>query len=178
MSLQTLRISQFPIASANEIDDDIWMIFNTKDNQTKRMQAGNLKLAHGCNMMCHDVLIQSADVLTMGTTPVLAGITVPAGYAINLLSGALWISYNTTAYATETDLMIQPVTGSTELVTLATVLGTFLDMSGSFTPSAVNPLEQRIVTGSDLMITTPAGVDPTGGDSDVNLKLYYTLIQL
>jgi len=178
MSIEKVRISQLPVASANEVDDDIWMIFNTADGKTKRMQAGAMKAAAGCELMCHEILIPTAEVLTLGTIPVAAGITIPAGSAIALQSGVMWIDFNSVAYATESDVLIIPNGGTTNLVDLSAVLGTSIDMSGAFFPSAVNPLEERIVTDADLMITTPTGVDPTLGDSDLHIKFYYFLIEL
>jgi hypothetical protein len=117
-------------------------------------------------------------VLTLGTNPLAAGINVPAGYAVNLISGVMQINFNSVAYATESDIEMYPAGGTTEIVQLSAVLGTFLDMNGAFRPSEVIPLQKRLIAGADIMITTPTGTDPTGGDSDVKFWFYYTLIQI
>ena len=121
--------------------------------------------------------IPTAQVLTLNTTPVPFGITVPVGYIPVVIGNVLLSStFNSVAYATNTNIAIQSVGGSqiisrgvSRLAFSASVMTT-LDEQGNATGI-------RYISGADLEVFVQTG-NPTAGNSDIDLYLTYTLVEL
>jgi hypothetical protein len=123
------------------------------------------------------LVIPSAQVLTLFTTPVPFGINVPIGYYVQPI-GDIMIKgdYNTTAYATNTSVRIRSVGGSQNYVSAVNVLAFSADIFIPLTKNVVSS-GKAIETGEDLEVYVPVG-NPTAGDSDITLYLTYTLIPI
>lgn len=121
--------------------------------------------------------IATADVLTLGSTPVQFGITVPTGY-IPVVVGGVFVqsTYNSAAYATNTDLAVRSVGGSNNVVFSSSVLGFTADIFRNIQFTA--PTSGLLyVSGADLEVYVPSG-DPTTGNSDISIILPYRLIKI
>ena len=123
------------------------------------------------------LFIPSASVLTLNTTPVPFGITVPAGYiAVPINQPVFSLQFNTAAYATNTSIRIQAV-GATDPFAkgtsfLAATADTLCPMS--LETGAQNA--EYYVDGADFEVTVATG-NPTAGDSDITIYLTYMFIQ-
>lgn len=123
------------------------------------------------------ITIPTAQVLTLNTTPVAFGITVPVGY-IPVVIGEVLLSstFNSVAYATNTNIAIQSVGGSQLIARGVGRLGFSASVMSTLdiqqTPSGI-----RYISGADLEVFVQTG-NPTAGNSDLDIYLTYTLVEL
>lgn len=139
--------------------------------------------ANGTNTHAQDIPITAtvtlspAQVNDMNSNPVSAGITVPTGYAIQILEVYGQNTYNTTPYATNTTINIAFTSAPTQsvwqqnnlLIDTATTIRRFVKTSGAGA--------EVIVPNDGLVITNTSG-NPTAGDSDIDIYITYKLIEL
>lgn len=96
--MESLRISQFPVAAANEIDDDMQIIFNTRDQVTKRASWGDVRANATSEVLEGVVELTAADIQTLNTNPVEIIPAAGAGKIIRLLDAEVLLTYNAPAY--------------------------------------------------------------------------------
>lgn len=96
--MESLRISQFPVAASNEIDDDMQIIFNTSDQITKRAAWGNVKSNAMSDVVEGVVGISAAEIQTLFTAPIELIPAAGAGKIIVLLDAQVIFTYNAPAY--------------------------------------------------------------------------------
>lgn len=122
------------------------------------------------------LVIPSAQVLTLNTTPIAFGITVPTGYYVqpvgDIMMGATFVS---AAYATNTNLRIRSVGGAQNYVSAVAPLAFSADIFIPLTKNVVTS-GKAIDTGGDLEVYVPTG-NPTAGDSPITIYLPYILIE-
>jgi len=120
--------------------------------------------------------IATADVLTLNATPVVFGLTVPAGYIPLMIFDPMFSStFVSAAYAANTSLRVRSVGGSVDIVASTSIL--------DFTATTQRLLDiQRgadnsllYLDGTDLEVYVPTG-DPTTGDSDITVTIFYILL--
>jgi hypothetical protein len=130
------------------------------------------------------LVIPSAEVLQLFTTPKAFGLTVPAGHFVQPISVSFVTTNTTTAYDTNVIFAVRyvggganiSITGSnwarvlTGTVNRGGVLGIDNGMSGTTT-------ETQLIAGADLEALVMNG-NPLNGDSDITLYLTYMLIEL
>jgi len=141
-------------------------------------QADNVIWSRGDNgVFCiggsAELTIASADVLTLNSTP-LTIVSAVSGYAIEVVSASVKIDFNTTAYATNTQLQLL-INGAAQyqIVFNNAVLATSSDTFNCVGKLAV--AGTNIVENADLQVTVGTG-DPTAGDSDITIYVHYRLI--
>ena len=178
--MASINVNNLPAKAAAAITSaDAVMTFTASGDTTQTPFNEAVAQANTLNanaaLTIASVTIPTAQVLTLNTTPVAFGITVPVGY-IPVVIGEVLLSstFNSVAYATNTNIAIQSVGGSqlivkgiSRLAFSASVMTT-LDIQG--TPSGI-----RYVSGADLEVYVQTG-DPTAGDSDITVTLTYILI--
>ncbi len=120
------------------------------------------------------VLIPSAQVLTLFTTPVQVVPAAPAGYINIPIGGTIEFSGGGADYATNTTLLV----GSTSALTSSvyTLVGSIADRStanAAYLPSgaAVSPT----IEADSLSVMIQTG-NPTAGDSDILVTVYYNIL--
>jgi hypothetical protein len=135
---------------------------------------GAAQRLNGCQcVLTKTITIPTAEVLTLFTTQVNFGLTVPAGYYAKPLGVDLWATFNSVPYATNTTLLIFAVGGNVDILN-----GDVLAFAGNsstqltFTTAAT---DTQYVDGADLYVKAMTG-DPTAGDSDITLVLTYILL--
>ena len=175
-----VRISQLPAANIVELTDDIEFIFNV-DNVTKRTTFGDIKSALlSCGYLCAERTFTPAEILSLWTTPVAMGISIPANYGAMVVGGYVDIVFNSVAYSgggvNGTDLIVTTLTASTRISTMSALLGTTLDANGVIAIESINPLEKRCYENEDIYVSTGGTTDVVLGDSDVTVVLFYKLI--
>lgn len=121
--------------------------------------------------------MSSADILNLGTTPVIPTMTVPTGYAVQILDICGRLNYNTTPYATNTTINIVFSTAVGQSVwQSANILGDTSNVIRRFVKTSGSGAEV-IIPNDPLVITCVAG-NPTAGNSTVDVYITYTLVQL
>jgi hypothetical protein len=121
-----------------------------------------------------ELTIASADVLTLNSTPLTIVSAVP-GYAIEVISASRKLEFNTTAYATNTDLQLITSGASTSTQAQARInssVSNILLMDKS-TPGLAT--STQLLANADLLVKVDGG-NPTAGDSDVTVYVNYRLI--
>lgn len=96
--MESLRISQFPVAAANEIDDDMQIIFNTTEQVTKRAAWKDVRSNATSEVLEGVVELTAADVQTLNSNPVEIIPAAGAGKIIVLLDAQVSLAYNAPAY--------------------------------------------------------------------------------
>jgi hypothetical protein len=121
------------------------------------------------------VTIPTAQVLTLFTTPVAFGITVPVGY-IPVIVGEVLLSatYVSATYAANTNIRIRSVGGSFNNVSTNSALGFGATVMRSLDLQK-NSTGLLYLDGADLEVYVQTG-DPTTGDSDITITLTYILL--
>lgn len=121
-----------------------------------------------------ELTIASADVLTLNSTP-LTIVSAVSGYAIEVVSASRKLDFNTTAYATNTDLQLITSGASTSVQAQARInssVSNILLMDKS-TPGLAT--STQLLANADLLVKVDGG-NPTAGDSDVTVYVNYRLI--
>ena len=125
------------------------------------------------------LILTSAQVLALNTTPVAFGITVPTGYFIRLVNATAYMNYGTTPYATNGRLGIRTV-GATDAHVEWSASGFLFGTVTRFT----TPTDQATgtITGTSFLIDADLEAfvqigNPTAGDSDITIYVSYLLIQ-
>ncbi len=115
--------------------------------------------------------IPTAQVLTLYTTPVAFGLTVPVGYYAQLLSAQMKATYGGTPYSTNVTLEIG----------FPSVKAIFTDNVLGFNSNAFFNMDFESsgtqVSATDVVVSVNAG-NPTAGNSDIDIYLTYTLVEL
>ena len=115
------------------------------------------------------ITVPVASVLTLGDTPVIVVPGPSAGEAIVLKNAVLKMVNGTTDYATSTTLSLGTDGGGD--------IAQF-DISGAAaSPMVPGFLGGKITTASDLILTA-GGVNPTDGNYDLEIQVWYTVITL
>jgi len=120
-----------------------------------------------------ELTIASADVLTLNSTP-LTIVSAVSGYAIEVVSASRKLDFNTTAYATNTDLQLI-TSGATSVQAQARInssVSNTLCMDKS-TPALAT--STQILANADLLVQVGTG-NPTAGNSDITIYVHYRLI--
>jgi hypothetical protein len=118
--------------------------------------------------------LNAAQVLSLNTTPVAFGLTVPAGYAVILTGAAFRLDWNSVAYdvgdvveiraARSADYQFRSNTG-------------FLSSTADYFATGISGATSvNVIDGADIEVISDA--DSTVGDSPVTVYVTYMLIEL
>jgi hypothetical protein len=128
------------------------------------------------------VTIPTAEVLTLFTTPVPFGITVPVGYFIQPLGMSFRAENGTTAYDTNiklaaryigSDKHFSAASGNWVRVLESTInRGGLLAIDGTI---GATTTDTQILDATDIEIYVETG-NPLNGDSDITITMVYILI--
>jgi hypothetical protein len=123
------------------------------------------------------LFIPSASVLTLNSVPLTIVPAPGVGKAIEASTCAMKMTFNSSAYATNTRLLLQTDTAVNEQVSfnpavLASSTSIFRTLSSVTSNGAENILENK-----DLTVIVDTG-DPTAGDSDITVYVSYRIIEI
>jgi hypothetical protein len=153
-------INQFSNAASLQDGDLLYAVRGTTDYKIDAATfAGRIQ--------SFQTVIASADVLTIGTTPV---IVVPAPSASQvLLPVMVFFQYiNGTTDYVGTDLALVDAAQS-ESYGVALIMGILGD------GNVMTMTGAALIAGDGLYLSTFDGLDPTGGDSDLKVIVYYSV---
>ncbi len=120
-----------------------------------------------------ELTIASADVLTLNTIP-LTIVPAVSGYAIEAVSVAVSITYNSVAYATNTNLIIITDTADNPQYKRDYLLSQTADTAYKF--AEVAPTSGTQLIANKALTATIASGNPTAGDSPITIFVNYRLI--
>jgi hypothetical protein len=154
-------INQFPNAASLQDGDLLYAVRGTTDYKVDAATfAGRIQ--------SFQTTIASADVLTIGTTPV---IVVPAPSASQvLLPVMVYFQYinGTTDYTSTGDLWLYDVG-------LGQYYGAAIGMGASGDGNVMTMLGAPLTAGAGLYLSTADFADPATGDYDMKVIVYYTV---
>lgn len=139
-----------------------------------RTTNGILEIATGGGELKRaQVTLTSAQVLALNSTPieVVAGIT---GKEIQVVNASMHLKYNTTAYATNTNMVLKASSAAAADIQARVGINETSDSLGSFDLTSTN---LNIVTGDALVVSVDGG-NPTAGDSDIVVDVLYRVTDL
>ena len=180
--MASINVNNLPAKAAAAITTaDQVMTFTASGDTTQTPFNEAVAQANSLNLISEiktvKLHIPSANVLTLASVPISFGITAPVGYYAVGLSCQIKATYATTAYATATIIKIGSSTGS-----IAMFSGNLLNFTANTFVSI--PIvsgvkdEEQYDNGNDFIAAVQGGSDPTAGDSDIDIYLTYTLIEL
>jgi len=120
------------------------------------------------------VTIPSADILTGNTTPIVLIESPGPGHIVKVISAMIKIVYGTTPYATHTNFLIQYETQNVNIIG-ASPFGVSSDAYNLMNLEETNGVAPADIEDNAVILTVDAG-DPTAGDSDIEITLYYSII--
>lgn len=179
MNIEKIRISQLPVAPANEITEDMEIIINTAEGKTKRATFGSIKANATCERFCSGVAVSSLEIQNINTVPIVLIPAQGAGKIVNVHSVVILMQNSTIGYATDDTPFVRqrnnvPVTK--ELFTGTNCWNKAND--GIFKLIPVDPEDKGNITVDDDIILTTQSNDPTGGDGDALVFFEYSIITL
>jgi hypothetical protein len=130
---------------------------------------------NACPTYCAKLTIPSADVLQLNSTPLTIVAAQGAGTAIEVLSASLQITFNSVAYATNTNLQLY-ANGSSEIQT-SNSINQIADAFSKFEPEIGATGSIQFVENADLLVNVGGG-NPTAGDSDITVYVLYRIINV
>ena len=139
-----------------------------------RTSGGVLEIATGGGELKRaQVTLTTAQVLALNSTPieVVAGIT---GKEIQVVNASMHLKYNTTAYATNTNMVLKASSAAAADIQARVGINESSDSLGSFDLLSTN---LNIVTGDALVVSVDGG-NPTAGDSDIVVDVLYRITDL
>jgi len=178
--MASINVNNLPAKAAAAITTaDAVMTFTASGDTTQTPFSEAVAQANELNsnvaLTIASVTIPTAQVLTMFTTPVAFGITVPVGY-IPVVIGEVLLSatYATATYAANTNIRIRSVGGSLDNVSTIGALAFGATVMRSLDIQN-NSSGLLYVDGADLEVYVPTG-NPTTGDSNITITLTYILL--
>jgi hypothetical protein len=100
-----------------------------------------------------------------------------AGYAIEVISANVLMTYNTTAYATNTNIIIKN-SGATDEQFGAAILNATVNMQKKLQEVTTSTAtDTQIIENTSLQVSVKTG-NPTAGDSDITIYVTYRIIEL
>ena len=151
--------------AANRTDQDWFYI--VRSGADLKLQGSNM----APQLLVQKTIIESADVLTLNTTPVLVVPAAPAGYSIAPRGGIVEFSGGSTNYAANTTLMLISSTALGFPVRVASIVNRLIP-NAFITPATSTP--SPCIEGDSLSAQVLTG-DPTTGDSDLTITVWYEL---
>lgn len=169
------RFTQYPAATdPTDYTDATNFLIESPDGDIKLASLEGLSTFF-CSTYCASVTIPSADVLTLNSVPIEIVSAQGAGTAIQVMSASFKMVYGTTQYATNYNIQLLT---SGAIVQQAEVEGLNASVSNirAFEISHTNvPTGTQIIENAALNVTVETG-NPTAGDSDITVYVYYRVI--
>jgi hypothetical protein len=170
------RFTQYPAASTADYADATTFLIANEDGLIKQASLDGLMSNYGSDIRSASLVIASADVLQLNSTPQTIVAAQGAGKAIEVISASVKVDFNSAAYATNTTLQLI-CSGANE-----NQASTALDASVSSTtrfriipPSSAT--DTQVIANAALQVSVETG-DPTTGDSDIEVFVLYRIINV
>jgi hypothetical protein len=159
------------------------IIVFTQDGDTERVPLDGAVDQANSNNGCvciksASLTITSAQVLALNSTPLTIVAAQGVGTAIEVISASVKIDFNTTAYATVTNLLISNSSSNTDQFRGGGVLASTVSTFKRFVLTDPTGATDTQIIENDSLIIHCASADPTAGDSDITVYVLYRVITL
>lgn len=167
------------VPSSNDHTDGTWIATDIYKGELFWNQADHCMWTRGddgveCLGGYAKLTIASADVLTLNSTP-LTIVPAVAGMKIEVISASVAVDFNTTAYATNTDINVV-CSGALQSQMKDDVLAATVTATRKLLPvTGLSATDTQLIAGASLLVSVGTG-DPTAGDSDVTVYVHYRYI--
>jgi hypothetical protein len=171
------------VPSSNDHTDGTWIATDIYKGELFYNQADGVLWTRGdsgieCIQGTAKLTIASADVLQLNSTPLTIVPAPGAGYAIEVISASVKIDFNTTAYATSTNLLISNSSSNTDQFRGGGVLASTVSTFKRFILTDPTGATDTQIIENDSLIIRCDSADPTAGDSDITIYVTYRIITL
>lgn len=166
--------SQFPTINLADLDgtETIWVQKNGVDY---KLTTTSVKQYGGCDVYCTSLVIPTASVLTLNTVP-LTLISAPGtGYAIEIISASMKMTYNSIAYATNTNIQLWEDSSAYVVGQAASGLAGTTNKFFKFGIEFISTLQMQENKAVKVAVETG---NPTAGNSDIKIYVQYRIITL
>ena len=170
------RFTQYPAASTGDYADATTFLIANSDGDIKQASLEGLRDNFGSSIQSASLVIASVDVLKLNTTPQTIVSAQGAGKAIEVVSASVKVDFNTTAYATNTGMLLITDTATSQQANAD--IGATVAQVGKFRTTEVgSPSLTQLIANQALTVTVDSG-DPTAGDSDIEVFVLYRVIDI
>lgn len=122
--------------------------------------------------------IETADVLTLNGTPLLLIAAPSASYAIQVEHMAVYVNFNSVAYATNTNVDVYTDTATNVQFRATSALNASVNRIATGTSqAATGATDTQLIAGKAVYVKVATG-NPTAGNSQVKIYVTYKLIEL
>lgn len=179
-----MKLTARPYSLSTIADGDLMHVVDISDTTetphgtSKKSAFSVLRTGLG-NINYADLSIPTAQVLTLNGTPLEVVAAPGTGKAIEVISASFKLTFNSVAYATNTDLEL-----ITDTATIAQVKTGSGAINGTVTqhikfgevpsPTAT---DTQIIENKSLKVQVPTG-NPTAGNSGIKVYVFYRIITL
>jgi hypothetical protein len=181
--MSDIRVNDLAVLSPSALDDTYNTIVFTSDGDTNQVvfedAVAQANANNGCVCLQEATLvIPTAYVLQLNSTPLTIVSAQGAGTVIEVISASASVDFNSAAYATNTALHLS-LGGDAILGQIGTnfLASTVTKMTSSFTMQSSTAGQTQTIENADLIVTNSVG-DPTTGDSDITVRVLYRVITL
>jgi len=166
------------VPSSSDHTDGTWIATDIYKGELFYNQANDVLWSRGDNgVRClggnAELTLSSAQILALNTTPQTI-VPAVAGYAIEAVSVSVKLDYNSSAYATNTNLIIITDTAGNPQYKNNGLLTQTVDAVWKF-PEVTPTTGTQLIANKALTATIVTG-DPTAGDSPITIFVNYRLI--
>lgn len=172
------QFSNYPVASKADYADATTFLIQNSNGDTKLASLEDLGANFFCGVKCARLTIASADVLTLDTTPIQIIAAQGAGTVIEVISGFVSIDFNTTAYSTSTDLIVETAGATKPQLEGIGALNCPSSLIPKFTPVDGQDKGSLVINAAVNVSVPTASGNPTAGDSDIEVFVYYRVINI
>ena len=181
--MSDIRVNELAVLSPSALDDTYNTIVFTSDGDTNQVVFEDAVAQANSNNGCvclqeASLTIASADVLQLNSTPLTIVAAQGVGTAIEVLSASINIDFNTSAYATNTNLLIKNSTANTDQFRGGAVLESTVSTFKSLILTEPSGATDTQIIDNDALKVTVSGGNPTAGDSDITVYVTYRVITL
>lgn len=172
------RFSQYPVAtSPTDYTDATNFLIEDPDGNIKLASLDGLSTFF-CGAYCASVTIPSAEILTLNSIPVEVIPAQGAGTVIKIIDFVAKMSNVVTPYATNVNFQLTNGGGTYLAGSTSALLSSSVDKIGQYAILENPSVAQTQLIENTAVTATVATGDPTAGDGDMELFVYYRIISV
>jgi hypothetical protein len=170
------RFTQYPAASTADYADATTFLIANEDGIIKQASLDGLMSNYGSDIRSASLVIASADVLQLNSTPQTIVAAQGAGKAIEVMGASVKVDFNSAAYATNTSITLI-ASGANLYQASATILASVSSTTRFRIAGASSSTDTQAIANAALQVSVDTG-DPTTGDSDIEVFVLYRVINV